>query len=104
VDWSLIRIYETNKVLIGESVRNFDDNISTFYVLSSGNVPFNQYAYKNSMKVKTLLGLHRGINYFSAAICPLETSGPRCSHYSDTGSWTPNGLHVYTELERDYTV
>ena len=58
----------------------------------------------NSTKVKTLLGLHRGINYFSAAICPLETSSPRCSHYSDTESWTPNGLHVYTELERGYTV
>jgi hypothetical protein len=46
VDWSRIRICETNKILIGELVRNFDDNVSTFYVLSSGNVQFNKYAYK----------------------------------------------------------
>jgi len=32
----------TNKILIGELVRNFDDNISAFYVFSSGNVQFNK--------------------------------------------------------------
>jgi hypothetical protein len=46
VDWSRIRICEKNKILIGELVRNFDDNVSMFYVLSPGNVQFNKYAYK----------------------------------------------------------
>ena len=54
MDWSRIRICEMNKILIGESVRNFDDNISTFYVLSSGNVPFNKYAYKLDESKNTL--------------------------------------------------
>ena len=102
MDWSHIRICEKNKILSGEL------GILMLVYLRFMSCPLGMYSLintpTNSTKVKTLLGLHCGINYFSSAICPLETSSPKCSHYSDTESWTPNGPHVYTELERGHTV
>jgi hypothetical protein len=89
-------LWNEQNFIIGNLIRNFDDNINFMSCLLGINTPTNS--------TKTILGLHRGINCFSSAICPLETSSPWCSHYSDTESWTPNWLHVYADLDRVYAV